>query len=106
MNILQKRNRMKLRAHIVVTGRVQGVFYRAETAARAECLNVTGWVRNLPDGRVEAVFEGEEANVQDMIDFCRHGPADAHVTGIDVRREDWKGEFDDFTIRLERRPIV
>ena len=89
---------MNLRARIVVTGRVQGVFYRAETAARAKRLNVTGWVCNLPDARVEAVFEGEEANVQDMIDFCRHGPADAHVTGIDVRREEWKGEFDDFTI--------
>ena len=89
---------MKLRAHVVVAGKVQGVFYRAETAARAKRLDVTGWVRNLPDGRVEAVFEGEEENIQDIVEFCRHGPADAHVTSFDVRREAWKGESDDFVI--------
>jgi len=90
---------VKIRAHVIVTGKVQGVFYRAETASKAKQLNVTGWVRNLPDGRVEAVFEGGETNVQKMIDFCRRGPPNAYVVDVDVRRQEWKGEFDDFTVR-------
>jgi acylphosphatase len=90
---------VKTRAHVIVTGRVQGVFYRAETASKAKQLNLTGWVRNLPDGRVEAIFEGEETNVQKMIDFCRHGPPNAYVVDVDVRRRKWKDEFDDFEVR-------
>jgi len=90
---------MKIRAHVIITGKVQGVFYRAETAAKAKRLNITGWVRNLPDGRVEAVFEGEEVNVQKIIDFCRRGPPNAYVINLDVRRQEWKGEFGNFTVR-------
>jgi len=90
---------MKTRAHVVVTGKVQGVFYRAETAAKARRLNITGWVRNLPDGRVEAVFEGDETNVQKIIDFCRRGPPDAYVVDLDVRRQEWTAEFRNFAIR-------
>jgi len=90
---------VNIRAHVIVTGKVQGVFYRAETASKARQLNVTGWVRNLPDGRVEAIFEGQEMKVQKMIDFCRRGPPNAYVVDADVRRQEWKGEFDDFTVR-------
>lgn len=90
---------MKIRAHVIVTGKVQGVFYRAETASRARRLSVTGWVSNLPDGRVEAVFEGEENHVQKMIDFCRNGPPNAYVVSVDVKRQEWRGEFDNFTVR-------
>jgi len=90
---------MNVRAHVVVAGKVQGVFYRAETASRAKRLNVTGWVRNLPDGRVEAVFEGEESSVNKMIDFCRRGPPNAYVVNVDVRRQEWRGEFNNFTVR-------
>ena len=90
---------MKTRAHVIVTGKVQGVFYRAETAAKARRLNITGWVRNLPDGRVEAVFEGDETNVQKIIDFCRRGPPDAYVVDLDVRRQEWTAEFRNFAIR-------
>lgn len=90
---------MKIRAHVIVTGRVQGVFYRAETASKAKQLNLTGWVRNLPDGRVEAIFEGEEINVRKIIDFCWRGPSNAYVVDVSVRRHDWKGEFDSFTVR-------
>lgn len=90
---------MKVRAQVIVTGRVQGVFYRAETAAKAKHFKVTGWVRNLPDGRVEAVFEGEETNVQKMVEFCRRGPPDAYVTNIDARWQEWKGEFENFSVR-------
>jgi acylphosphatase len=64
---------VKIRAHVTVTGNVQGVFYRAETASRAKQSNITGWVRNLPDGRVEAIFEGEETNVQKIVDFSGKG---------------------------------
>jgi acylphosphatase len=90
---------MKIRAHVIAAGKVQGVFYRAETASQAKRLNVTGWARNLSDGRVEAVFEGEENNVQRLIDFCRHGPPNAYVVNLDMRRQEWKGEFDSFTVR-------
>jgi acylphosphatase len=90
---------MKIRARVIVAGKVQGVFYRAETASKANQLNLTGWVRNLPDGRVEAIFEGEEANVQKIIDFCRRGPPNAYVVNMDVRRQEWKGEFENFKIR-------
>jgi acylphosphatase len=90
---------VKIRAHVIVVGKVQGVFYRAETAFRAKQLNVTGWVRNLPDGRVEAVFEGEEINVRKIIDFCKRGPPNAYVVSVDVRRQEWKGEFDSFGVR-------
>ena len=90
---------MKIRAHVIVTGKVQGVFYRAETASKARQLDLTGWVRNLPDGRVEAIFEGEEANVQKMLDFCRRGPPNAYVVDVNVRRQEWKDEFDEFSVR-------
>lgn len=90
---------MKVRAHIFVSGRVQGVFFRSETKREAKKHNVTGWVRNLPDGRVEAVFEGEEENVKQLINFCRHGPPGAKVTGVEVKWESYTGEFKDFEIR-------
>ncbi|MEM2336045.1 MAG: acylphosphatase [Candidatus Bathyarchaeia archaeon] len=90
---------MKVRAHVFVSGRVQGVFFRYETRREARLRGVKGWVRNLPDGRVEAVFEGEEEAVKEMIDFCRHGPPGAKVTKVDVRWENYTGEFRDFEIR-------
>jgi len=64
---------MMVRAHVLVSGRVQGVFFRSETQYEAEKIGVKGWVCNLPDGRVEAVFEGEEENVKKLITFCRQG---------------------------------
>lgn len=90
---------MKTRAHVLVSGRVQGVFFRARTMERAVRLGVTGWVRNLPDGRFEAVFEGEEEAVKALVDFCRRGPKGAVVTGVDLRWEPVTGEFVDFRMR-------
>jgi acylphosphatase len=90
---------MKVRAHVFVSGRVQGVFFRSETRYEARLRGVKGWVRNLPDGRVEAVFEGEEGAVKELIEFCRRGPPGAKVTKIDVKWEDYTGEFKDFEIR-------
>jgi acylphosphatase len=63
---------------------VQGVFFRDTTRRRAEAAGVAGWVRNTPDGTVEAVFEGEPEAVQEMVEFCRRGPSRAEVTGIEV----------------------
>jgi Acylphosphatases len=90
---------MKVRAHAFVSGRVQGVFFRSETSYEARRRNVAGWVRNTSDGRVEAVFEGEKEDVEKVIDFCRRGPPGARVTKVDVRLEDYTGEFRDFKIR-------
>lgn len=90
---------MKVRAHVFISGRVQGVFFRYETRLRAIRNNVTGWVRNLPDGRVEAVFEGEREKVEAMIDFCHRGPPGAIVRKVEVKWEEPTGEFKGFHIR-------
>ncbi len=89
----------KVRAHIYISGLVQGVFFRARTMQAAVRLGVKGWVRNLLDGRVEAVFEGEKLAVDAAIDYCRHGPEGAVVENVDVAWEPFMGEFDEFTIR-------
>jgi len=90
---------MKVRAHLFISGLVQGVFFRANTADRARRLGVKGWVRNLPDGRVEAVFEGEKEAVEKLIEWCRIGPPGAIVEKVEVKWEEYKGEFKDFRIR-------
>jgi len=80
------------RAHVVVTGRVQGVFFRAETRDRARSLGLGGWVRNNGDGSVEAVFEGDEERVESMVEWCRRGPAYAKVENVQVAWEDPRSE--------------
>ena len=92
---------MNIRAHIFVTGKVQGVFFRATTRSEAQNLNVVGWVRNVSDGRVEAIFEGKREDVEQMIDFCRIGPREAHVSRTDVRWGQYSGEFTDFKIKKD-----
>jgi acylphosphatase len=89
----------KTRAHAFVSGRVQGVFFRQNTKRQAQSLGVAGWVRNLPDGRVEAVFEGEESAVKALVEYCHHGPAAAKVENVEVTFEVFKGEFADFQTR-------
>ncbi|MEZ4768384.1 MAG: acylphosphatase [Caldilineales bacterium] len=88
-----------VRAHIVISGHVQGVFFRGQTQRRANALGVAGWVRNLPDGKVEAVFEGEEASVNELIAWCRHGPPNAWVSNVEVRREPYTGDLRSFSVR-------
>lgn len=90
---------LKARAHVKVSGRVQGVFFRTETQDEAIRQGLTGWVRNLPDGRVEAVFEGEKDRVERLIEFCKRGPPGARVTSVEVVWENYTGEFRDFRIR-------
>jgi len=89
---------LKVRVHVIVSGRVQGVFFRYETKKEALKRGVKGWVRNLPTGEVEAVFEGEKEDVEEMIKFCRKGPPLAKVKDVKVSWEEYKGEFEDFKI--------
>ena len=86
------------RAHVVVRGAVQGVFFRVETRDRARSLGVGGWVRNTADGLVEAVFEGEDERVESMVDWCGRGPRGAQVDDVDVTWDEPQGE-NDFSIR-------
>lgn len=90
---------VKVRAHVFVSGRVQGIFFRYEARRLAVKFGVCGWVRNLFDGRVEAVFEGEKDNVKRLVEFCRRGPPGARVENVEVLWEDYKGEFEGFRIR-------
>ena len=90
---------MNARAHVFVSGSVQGVFFRVETRSEAVKRNVAGWVRNTSEGRVEAIFEGEKADVEQLIDFCRRGPPGARVTEIDVQWEEYTGDFKAFKIQ-------
>ncbi len=89
---------MNLRAHIFVSGKVQGVFFRSNTRNKALELSLKGWVRNLEDGRVEAVFEGEKENVGRMMEWVRKGPEYARVVDIEIIPEEYKGEFDGFAV--------
>lgn len=82
-----------------IEGRVQGVFFRAHTKEKAEELGLKGWVRNLPDGRVEAVFEGEKTSIEKMIAWCHVGPPLARVDKVEVRWEEPRDEFEGFSIR-------
>jgi acylphosphatase len=91
--------KVKARAHVFVSGRVQGVFFRSQTKHNAERYDVKGWIRNLPDGRVEAVLEGDEEAVQTLIEFCKYGPSGARVTNFDLTWETYTGEFDRFKIK-------
>ena len=90
---------MKARAHVYISGEVQGVFFRDTTTREASLRHVAGWVRNLRDGRVEALFEGEEEDVQAMIEFCWRGPRRAKVTNVDVEWEQYVGSQDRFETR-------
>jgi len=94
-----ERNVKLVRAYVRVYGRVQGVFFRASTCEVARRLGLTGYVRNLPDGSVEAVFEGKEESVKKAVEWCRRGPPLARVDRIEVRYEEYRGEYDGFFIR-------
>jgi acylphosphatase len=86
------------RAHVRVAGRVQGVFFRVEARDRARSLGLSGWVRNAPDGSVEASFEGPAERVHTMVEWCRRGPALAEVQDVSVDWEEPEGGRD-FQIR-------
>jgi acylphosphatase len=85
---------VRKRVHVLVSGRVQGVFFRAECARRARDRGLSGFVSNRPDGRVEAAFEGEDADVRALVEWCREGPEWAHVEEIETREEPAAGHSD------------
>jgi acylphosphatase len=80
------------RARVIVHGRVQGVFFRAEASARARSLGLAGWVQNRPDGAVEAVFEGPQEAVESMLRWCERGPVGARIDAADVTWEQPAGD--------------
>lgn len=92
---------MNKRLRIFVSGRVQGVFYRASACEFARALGLAGWARNLPDGRVEILAEGEEANLRALADWCRSGPILARVDRMETSEESPTGEFSEFRVRRD-----
>ena len=85
--------------HVMISGRVQGVFFRAETERMAKNLKLTGWVRNREDGRVEALFEGEDKAVDKMVDWCYSGPPGARVDNVIIDDEPYTGNYQSFRVR-------
>ncbi len=89
----------EIRAHIFVSGRVQGVGFRLEMRWRTRKLGLYGFVQNLSDGRVEAVLEGEKGKVEKLIEWAERGPFLAKVDNIEIKEEDYKGEFGSFEVK-------
>ena len=89
----------KIRAHIIISGRVQGVFFRYTMEQVASKLNVTGWAKNRFDGKVEAVLEGNKENVEKVIEWSQRGPPHAVVEDLEIRWEQYAGEFKNFSIQ-------
>ena len=87
------------RIHLLIKGRVQGVYFRQSMMESAEKNNVLGWVRNLPDKRVEAMLEGNDSNVDAVIEWAHFGPAGAIVDELKISEENYVGEFSEFEIR-------
>lgn len=88
----------KIRAHLLISGRVQGVCYRMETKFAADRFGVLGWVRNMLDGRVEALVEGNRDQVETLIEWCRTGPPAARVHDIEITWEPYRNEFHSFEV--------
>lgn len=91
---------MNARVHLLISGKVQGVFFRASTRKVANEIGVTGWVRNVPNGMVEVVAEGRKNQLDRLIEFCKKGPEGAKVEDIEINWEKYKGEFKDFEIKF------
>ncbi len=89
---------VNVRCRVFVSGKVQGVFYRSSTKAKAWELGLKGWVRNLEDGRVEAVFEGDREAVNQIVKWCKDGPPSARVELIEIHWEKYQGDFKSFEV--------
>jgi len=90
---------MKSSVHVLISGRVQGVWFRASTKQKAEKLGITGWVRNTVDGNVEAIFEGEKDILDEMIEWCNQGPSLAKVKNVKIESIEKINNFVGFSIR-------
>ena len=89
---------MEVRAHLLISGLVQGVLFRKRVMELAQSRGLNGWVRNLRDGQVEAVAEGEKASLEELIQFCRVGPPGAKVRSVEVQWSEYEAEFRGFKI--------
>jgi acylphosphatase len=87
------------RARVRVSGQVQGVFFRDSTRQKAEELGLAGWVRNMPDGQVEALFEGPSEKVEEIVRWCKEGPQRASVENVDTDFENTGGDLEGFEVR-------
>jgi acylphosphatase len=92
-------NEEMVRCNVIVTGQVQGVFFRASTMEQAQSLRVCGFVMNLPDGSVEMVLEGSRYGVEELVKWAHHGPPDAKVSEVIARYEPFKDEFRTFMVQ-------
>ncbi|TBR25911.1 MAG: acylphosphatase [Candidatus Nitrosotenuis sp.] len=88
----------KQRLHLFISGKVQGVFFRQAMKVKAKKNHVFGWVKNLKDSRVEAVLEGEDINVGNVVEWCHAGPANARVDDVEIINEKHKNEFTKFDV--------
>jgi acylphosphatase len=91
---------MKARVHLLISGQVQGVFFRANTRRAANELGLKGWVRNVPEGMVEVVAEGRKHSLDKLIEYCRKGPEGSKVENIEIKWEDFRNEFGGFDVRV------
>ncbi len=87
------------RARVTISGQVQGVFFRDSAREKAEDLGLAGWVKNAPDGRVEALFQGPSRKVREMVEWCEHGPSQASVESVDADFEEAYGDLEGFEVR-------
>lgn len=92
---------MNVRAHVFLTGTVQGVFFRSSTRSQARIHKVRGWIKNLPDGRVESVMEGEKSEVESLIEFCKKGPSGSRIENVEIEWERPSHSFSGFEIRAD-----
>jgi len=95
----KKKDGKKVRAHLLISGRVQGVAFRYYTQDIAQSCEIMGWVRNCWDGKVEIIVEGEEEKVKKLISWCYQGPGSAIVEKVGIEWEKYRGEFNSFGIR-------
>jgi acylphosphatase len=100
------REQGKCRKHIFISGMVQGVGFRYFTYECAKELRVKGFVRNLPDGRVEVIAEGDKDSVEEMVENLKKGSAFSKVTDVKIVEEDYDGEFEDFTITMADGSVI
>lgn len=90
--------KQKVRVHVLIEGRVQGVFFRASTRDEAQARGLAGWVRNRADGRVEAVFEGDRQVVENMLAWCKKGPPYSYVDHVKIDWQPYQGDLMDFRV--------
>ncbi|MAG50841.1 acylphosphatase [archaeon] len=87
------------RVHIFISGIVQGVFFRSNIKEKANKLNLKGFVKNLPNGKVEAIFEGKEENINEILKFCKKGPSGANIKDVEIKEGKVNNEFNSFEVR-------